>query len=251
MVLNRKCWTSVLLLIMITSFSIPLSACSAFGDFKNSSGQSNSQTSSSVSKPLESETPAPATSTSTTVDNSENDSKILIVYFSRIGISESFEGVDVVSSASLPNGNTITIANMIADATGGDLTQIITEQVYPANYDDTIALAADEQDSDFRPDLKGSVENWDSYDTIFLGYPNWWGTLPMAVFTFLEEYDFSGKTIIPFCTHDGSRLGSSERDIAKTAPEATLLSGLAIRGSSADGSRGEVEDWLEDLGLLP
>jgi flavodoxin len=177
--------------------------------------------------------------------------KPLIVYFSRVGSSNSFKGVDAVSSASLPKGNTIVVANMVHEALGGDLFQVVTVDPYPSSYDATTAQALKEQDSMARPKLSTHVPNLAGYDTIYLGYPDWWGTLPMPIFTFLEEYDFSGKTIIPFCTHEGSGLGRSEQDIAKLCPNSKLLKGFAIRGSSVDRARGEVEAWLESLGKLP
>lgn len=183
-----------------------------------------------------------------TVTKSAN-SKILIIYFSRVGISEPFDKVDAVSSASLPNGNTIVIANDIKEMTGGDMFQLITDKVYPADYDATTDLAKKEQNSNERPTLKSQPENLADYDIVFLGYPNWWGTLPMALFTFLENNDLSGKTIIPFCTHEGSGLGDSQRDIAKLCPESKIIDGLAVRGGSVTSAKTDVEKWLQKIGL--
>ena len=174
--------------------------------------------------------------------------KPLIVYFSRVGSSKPFQGLDAVSSASLPKGNTIVIANMVHDLVGGDMFQVVTVDPYPASYDATTDVALKEQHANARPKLSTHVARMADYDTIFLGYPDWWGTLPMPIFTFLEEYDFSGKTIIPFCTHEGSGLGNSQRDIKRLCPKATLLDGLAIRGSSVDGAQKEVADWLAKIG---
>jgi flavodoxin len=174
--------------------------------------------------------------------------KALIVYFSRVGSSKPFTRVDAVSSASLPRGNTIVIANMVRDAVGADMFQIVTVNPYPADYDETTDAALKEQHANARPKLSTHVARMADYDTIFLGYPDWWGTLPMPVFSFLEEYDFSGKTIIPFCTHEGSGLGGSLRDIARFCPKAKLLEGLAIRGSSVDRASNEVSAWLARLG---
>lgn len=95
------------------------------------------------------------------------------------------------------------------------------------------------------------VDNIDSYDIIYIGYPNWYGTMPMVAFTFLEGYDFSGKTIAPFCTHEGSRIGSSERDIKKLCPDANVLSGLAIRGGSVERADKDIINWLKRLDLMP
>jgi flavodoxin len=89
----------------------------------------------------------------------------------------------------------------------------------------------------------------DAYDVIFLGYPNWYGTMPTPVFTFLEEYDFAGKTIIPFCTHEGSGMGSSENDIARICPQARLLTGLSVHGTYAGSAQGDVENWLRKIGM--
>lgn len=146
-------------------------------------------------------------------------------------------------------GNTQTIANMIAEQTGGDLFKVETVVPYPEDYDETVDIARKEQDSDARPELSTHVEDMSQYDIIFLGYPNWWGTMPQAMFSFLEEYDFSGKTIIPFCTHGGSAMGRSEGDIADLVPEATLLEGLAVSGSGVNGAQDTVEEWLNGLGL--
>jgi flavodoxin len=94
-----------------------------------------------------------------------------------------------------------------------------------------------EQQANLRPELTGQVQNMDSYDVIFIGYPNWWGTMPMPVFTFLAEHDFAGKTIVPFCTHEGSRMGRSVKDIAAACPGAIVLEGVAIRGSEVQNAR--------------
>ena len=156
--------------------------------------------------------------------------KILIAYFSK-------------------TGNTQTVANMIAQETGGTLFKVETVTPYPEDYDQTVDIAREEQDSNARPALSTHVENMAEYDIIFLGYPNWWGTMPQAMFTFLEEYDLSGKTIIPFCTHGGSALGRSEGDIAELCPDSTLLDGLAISGSRAAAASDEVKEWVDGLNI--
>lgn len=161
-----------------------------------------------------------------------SNKKILVAYFSK-------------------TQNTQTIANLIHENVGGDIFRIQTVQSYPTDYTETTQVAKKEQEENSRPELTDKVENMDQYDTIFIGYPNWWGTMPMAVFTFLEQYDFSGKNIIPFCTHEGSALGRSESDIKKTVPNANLLKGLAIRGSSVNSSSAKtsVTNWIEELGI--
>ncbi|MFZ5639941.1 MAG: flavodoxin [Bacillota bacterium] len=147
------------------------------------------------------------------------------------------------------SGNTQVIANQIYESVGGDIFEIVTVDPYPTNYNAVVNLAKQEQKNDYRPELATKVENMDSYDVIFVGYPNWWATMPMAVFTFLEEYDFSGKTIIPFCTHEGSGLGRSVRDIKKLCPRSNVLDGLAIRGSSVNKAQNDVSAWLHKLGI--
>jgi flavodoxin len=101
-----------------------------------------------------------------------------------------------------------------------------------------------------RPELTGRVDTMGDYTVVFLGYPNWWSTMPMAVFTFLEAYDFSGKTIIPLCTHEGSGMGHSESDIAKLCPAATVLKGLAITGGSVHQAEIQIATWLRELGVI-
>lgn len=125
-----------------------------------------------------------------------------MAYFSR-------EGKNIVGGAitDLPVGNTEVVARMIQKATGSDSFRIEAVNPYPKDYHETTDVAQKEQRTDARPELTAHVENMDAYDVTLLGYPTWWGTMPMPVFTFLEEYDFAGKTIVPFYTHEGSSLG--------------------------------------------
>lgn len=175
--------------------------------------------------------------------------RTLVVFFSRHG--NTLDGVDAVTSATL-SGNDVTIlAGMIVEASAeADLHQIITEAPYPADYNECTEVARSELDSDARPALMNSVGNMAQYDTVYLGYPNWWGTIPMPVATFLEAYDFTGKTIVPFCTHEGSGLGSSEEHIARLAPNATVLDGFAVSGNQADGARKDITEWMRGLNLI-
>ena len=122
--------------------------------------------------------------------------------------------------------------------------EIDTIKTYPEDYTETTNVAMEEKRKNARPELIRMVDQMDLYDVIYLGYPNWWGTFPMAVFTFLESYDFSGKTIIPFCTHEGSGLGNSERDIRKLCPNANVLPGIAIRGGSVKSAGNSIKTWL-------
>ena len=166
--------------------------------------------------------------------------RTLIAYFSRKG-SNYLDGAIV----DLPVGNTEVAARMIQRLAGGDLFHIDTVKAYPADYTQTTEVAQRELNQNARPALAAQVDSLDGYDVVFLGYPNWWGTMPMAVFTFLEAHDFSGKTILPFCTHEGSGLGQSERDIRKLCPGAQVLRGLAIRGGGVAKAEKALTTWLK------
>jgi flavodoxin len=170
----------------------------------------------------------------------EPDKKKLIVFFSRKG--NNYVAGNIVN---LPIGNTEVIAKKIKGITGGDLFEIKTIKPYPSDYEETTKVAKDELRKNARPELADTVKNMDDYDVVYLGYPNWWNTFPMAVFTFLESYDFSGKTIFPFCTHEGSGTGNSERDIKKLCPNAKVLPGIAISGSSVANADNLVQSWLK------
>ena len=167
-------------------------------------------------------------------------SKTLIVYYSRKG-----ENYWNGSIKTLSKGNTEIVAEMIADLTGGDLFEVDTIKPYAADYYDCIDEAKKELQESARPEIKEYVDSLDEYDTIFVGFPNWWGTMPMAMFTFLEHYDLSGKRILPFCTNEGSGMGSSERDLKKICKGAKVESGLSVHGAEAANSRSEVAAWVE------
>jgi flavodoxin len=171
-------------------------------------------------------------------------SNCLIAYYSRSG--ENYAGGQMVD---LAVGNTEVAAKMIQAATGGDLLHLETVQEYPAGYRETTEVAKQELRGNVRPELRVLPDDIDAYDVIFVGYPNWWGTAPMAVFTFLESFDFSGKTIVPFCTHEGSGMGRSERDVREACPGASVADGLAIRGGGVGGAEGSIRQWIEQAGL--
>ncbi len=170
--------------------------------------------------------------------------KCLIAYFSR-------KGQNYVSGrlVDLKVGNTEVVANMIQKIAGGVLFHIESVTAYPNDYKEATEVAKNELRAKARPKLTGQVENMGAYDVIFLGYPNWWGTMPMPVFSFLESYDFSGKTIVPFCTHEGSGMAHSEKDIAKACPKATVLKGIAIHGTNAGSANSDVSKWIDGLSI--
>lgn len=188
--------------------------------------------------------PAPPASEQT-AEHTADKPKILIAYFSRTGENS---GVGYIEK-----GNTEIVAEMIADETGGDLFKIDTVNPYPDDYKQCVDIAKTEKENNARPQIKGAVNNMEDYDVIFLGYPIWWGDMPMAVYTFLDDYDFNGKTIIPFATHEGSGLGSTPDNIAEECSGAKILKGLAMRGRQAqneqDKARQEVAEWLKQIGI--
>lgn len=169
----------------------------------------------------------------------------LVTYFSHAG--ENYN-VGVIEE-----GNTAKLAKVIAEQTGADLFEIVPMVDYPHSYDECLEVATAEQREGARPEYVGDVENWDQYDTVFIGYPIWWGEIPNIVYTFMENHDFAGKTVIPFNTHEGSGQSHSQRDIEKTLPDATVLQGLAVRGATAqndaDSTAKAVTDWLSGLGM--
>ena len=177
---------------------------------------------------------------------------ILIAYFS---VMET-DGVDTVASASRVAvdgevlGNNQYIAQIIQQETGGDLFAIETVQEYPTTHDPLLEFAYNEKAENARPELAAHIENLDSYDVIFLGYPNWNSDLPTPLYTFLEEYDFSGKTIIPFTTHGGSGFSRTIQTISELQPNATVISdGLAISRNSVSDAESDVIDWVNGLNL--
>ena len=171
--------------------------------------------------------------------------KTLIAFFSRA--DENYFGG---AMRYVKVGNTEIVANIIKDLTGADTFKIEMKDPYSPVYMTCIDEAKEDLRNGARPELVSMPDSIDKYDTLVLAYPNYWGTLPMAVFTFLEHFDFSGKTILPLCTNEGSGMGSSERDIRRTCPDAEVKKGLAITGSAAADSKSSVERWLKANGVM-
>ena len=166
----------------------------------------------------------------------------LIAYYSRAG--ENYFGG---AYRRIAVGNTEKAANMLAELTGGELYKIEQEQPYSEGYKTCIAEAKADLQKKARPEVLNLPDDLDAYDEIYLGYPNYWGTMPMAVYTFLEHYDFTGKTIRPFCTHEGSGLSDTENDIRKAAHGAAVTKGLAIHGSHVDEAKSALTQWVEEF----
>ena len=142
-------------------------------------------------------------------------------------------------------GNTEKVADMIAELTGAELFKIEQKEPYSADYRTCVEQARKDKRENARPELAALPENFDEYDEIYLGYPNYCGTMPMAVYTFLESFDFTGKKICPFCTHEGSGLAGTEQDIRKAARGAVVEKGIAIHGSSTDSAKPALRKWLD------
>ena len=171
--------------------------------------------------------------------------KTLIAYFSRA--DENYFGG---AMRYVKVGNTEIVSNLMKEMLPADTFKIEMKEPYSPVYMTCIEEAKQHLRANARPELESVPESIDGYDTVILAYPNYWGTMPMAIFTFLERFDFSGKTILPLCTNEGSGMGGSERDIKRLCPGATVKAGLSITGSSAATSAGSVKRWLSQNGLL-
>lgn len=169
-------------------------------------------------------------------------SNALIAFYSRA--DENYVNGQIKT---LKTGNTEVAAGIIEKLTGADTFKLEQVQPYAKDYNTCIAQAQADQKRDARPELKKYPDSLEKYDVIYLGYPNYWNTMPMAVFTFLEHFDFNGKEVRPFCTHEGSGMGSSVSDIQKLCSDAEVTLGLAIRGGSVEGSKKEIEKWIEEM----
>ncbi|MGP1530493.1 MAG: flavodoxin [Treponema sp.] len=179
------------------------------------------------------------------LSGAKKDAKILVAYFSR---ADENYGVGFIEK-----GNTQIIAEFIAEYLKADSFHIETATPYPKSYKECLNVAREEQKKNARPKLATAIPDVSTYDIIFLGYPNWGGDVPMAVYTFLESGNFAGKTIIPFCTHAGSGLSNTVKNIAAKCPQATVLKGFAMSGQTAQESRDLAKQttlkWLDGIKL--
>jgi len=202
----------------------------------------NSTTESST---MENNTEENITGSETEPSGGESSSNMLVAYFSLAG--------EQYNVGVIEEGNTSIIAHMIAEQTGAELFEIEAVTPYSETHSELLEVSRQEMAADARPEIVGTVDNMDDYDTIFIGYPNWWGDMPMIVYHFIESYDFTGKTIVPFCTHGGSGLSGTERAIANITG-ASMMDGFAISGETAQNdrerSRDEVNAWLRGGGFI-
>ena len=184
----------------------------------------------------------------------EEDNDVLIVYFSRWGNTEFLEDVDATASASIvadgeDYGTTEYVARLIQTQIGGDLHLIQTQEKYPADFDELRDLNHEEMAEGYLPPLVESDLDVSQYDTVFIGYPVWATDVPQAVLSFLQEYDLSGKTVIPFCTHGGYGAGDSYSTIRENSHAAQSLEGLAINAEDIYEAGSVITDWLNSIGL--
>ena len=222
--------------------SEPASAPSVADDDKAAVQDKLNKTESKTDK---SEETSNDTSAEAPTESTDDGTNILVAYFSR---ADENYNVGVVKV-----GNTQILAEYIAEQVGADSFHIETVTPYPADYDDCCDVAKQELADKARSEISGSVENMDSYDIVFLGYPIWWGDMPMAVYTFMESYDFSDKVIIPFNTHEGSGASGTYSKIKSALPNAQVLDGMAIQGKTAQAFNSDtqqtVRSWLDRLGF--
>lgn len=247
-----KRWIVFMLTLAMT---VSLTACGSEQSNHNSTldAQKLTASQSSSSTILPQDTPN-SESNGISSDKADDDSvqnNILIAYFTAAENS----GVDAIASASYTLlgenavGRVMALATMIQAETGGDLFSIQTSTVYPADGGELIDFAAEEQDQNVRPELVTHIENLEQYDTIFIGFPNWWYDMPMALYSFFDEYDFSGKTIIPFNVHNGSRFSSTIQTIQEMEPAAALIEdGFTVNERDVAKAAEDVAVWLDELG---
>ena len=246
-------------LFLAVLLSLTLTACSSTGEGAQTTAPSSSQASQPSESVSESGEPVisdSADGATAELESEQTNSRMLVVYFTYAENAALAEDVDVSSSASIQRqngtlaGNTGLVASMIAETAGADLFSLHTVEQYPDTYSATVDQGQQERSDGVRPELTDLPENLADYDVIFLGYPSWWSDMPMAVYSFLDAVDLSGKTIAPFVTSGGSGLAGTVGTIEELEPGSVVQSGLAIRDSDAAGAQEQVNAWLTELGYL-
>lgn len=238
-------------LCMIIGFLLVMTACeNRTSNNVSEANTSNSDTPTEVGS--QSEVDNQTSNEEVIVDSTQNsESKILIAYFA---VAENRD-VDAISSASVvkeDNGEVSGLVRILAmdiqNVTAGDLFSIKTSVKYPGDIGDLIEYADKELEENVRPELTSHIENLDDYDVIYIGYPTWWYDMPMVMYSFFDEYDFSGKTIIPFNSHNGSRFSGTIETIQELEPDATVITdGFTVNQNGVIDATGDVEEWLEGL----
>lgn len=237
-------------LFLCLTLALSLAAC---GEKSGPAASSEPAAGSDQTVSVPNQPPADSQGAGSTPDSS--GSKVLIAYFS-FPEDVDTSGVDAVTGASVvvrdgeKLGNTQYVAQTIQETIGGDLFRIETVQQYPLDHDPLVDQASDEKAAGARPELSTHIDNLEQYDTVLLGYPNWWADLPMPLYSFLEEYDLSGKTVIPFVTHGGSRASRTIETISRLQPDALVQdSALVLSRDDVASSAQDVADWAAGLNL--
>ncbi len=214
----------VLLILMALTLLLSLAACS--NNTANEESSSPAQQSSNQSSASDEE----SNSQNSSFIPTETGSKSLVVYFSW-------------------SGNTENVAKSIQSQTDSDIFEIVPATPYSDDYDTVVDLAQEEQRNNARPAISGNIENIEQYDVIYVGFPNWWGDMPMILYTFFDTYDLSGKTVALFCTSGGSGLSNTVNEVKSLEPNATITEGLHIGSGSSSNPDNAVREWLDDIGL--
>lgn len=207
---------------------------------------------SSQSVPQQTEPEKEQATVETTETSQAADGKTAVIYFSRVGNTDFDDNMDAMSSASVNRvddklkGNAQLMAEWLADESGSDIMEILVEDLYPVDYNETIDQAKQEQSESFRPALKEMSVSPEQYDSIYLVIPNWWGDLPMPVYSFFDQYDFSGKNITVFVTHGGSRFSSTIHSIEELEPNASVYEGLELNADDVANSETAVREWVKN-----
>ena len=230
-------WSAIFFSILLV---LSLSACGQT-DKDNGTGNRKSQVSTEKNK--------------NDISSTSKNARVLIAYFTvpedvKTSDNDAIAGASIVVKDSEKMGNTEYVAELVQKTIGGDLFRIETKDAYPLEHDTLVDQAAEEQEKELRPELSNHVENFEQYDTVILGFPNWWGDLPMPVYSFLEEYDFAGKTIIPFVTHGGSGFSATTDTISQLQPDAQVSDNtLSLSREDVADAEDEVKKWAQGLGL--
>lgn len=244
-----------LILLMSSLMVFALAACGG-GALQNSSSTPPPKPSDTNSSPVQSSTPgdisSPTPESTEPIETPELESSapqggsgILVVYFSQPDDVD--DSTVVIDGETL--GNTQYMANVIQDTTGADIFRITPEKPYPTEHEALVDLASEEQANAARPAIAEAIENFDQYETVFVGYPNWWGDMPMILYTFFDTYDFPGKTIVPFNTHGGSGFSGTINTIKELEPAAQVLDGHSISRNVIQDAEQEIVDWITELGF--
>lgn len=219
---------TILKLLMVFILAAAMVGCA--GSNSGTEGNSGAQLSEQLAENSEDEKDTFGNNEESDTETPSDNGKILVAYFSH-------------------SGNTKKIAEEIQSKTGAELFEIKTVNAYSNDYNTVLDEAKEEQNDNARPELSEKITNMSQYQTVIIGFPIWWGDMPMAVYSFLDEYDLSGKTVLPFCTHGGSGLSGTDKNIQSEEKDAKVTDGLAISDSSLDDADGDIDKWLKDNGI--